>query len=181
MNANNKKLTKILFGAAISMFFFGFALVPLYNTLCQVVGIGGRTNIDPATYQGSQIEEREIKVNFMTHLHPDIPWEFKPEQKTIIAKPGELIEINFYAKNKANSSVIGRAVPSVAPFQTAKFFHKTECFCFQKQTLKAKEKKIMPLRFFLDKEIPKEVTSITLSYTMYNISDKEENTKENHG
>lgn len=162
------KLTAIVVG----MFGFGFALVPLYGVLCDLTGIGGRTGgqytFDPATT--SRDTSRLIKINFLTNTNGDMPWEFSSGSGGVRVHPGELKEVMFYVTNPTDRRMVGQAVPSVVPPQAAEFFHKTECFCFNSQTLEPGETMEMPMRFVVDPELPRNVQSISLSYDLFDIT-----------
>lgn len=162
---------KLLF-ATIAMFGFGFALVPLYDVLCDITGLngktGGRYEYDAATVEIDT--ERLVTVQFMTRNNGGMSWEFRPEVRQIQVHPGELNEVMFYARNPSKEVMIAQAVPSVSPSEAADYMHKTECFCFNQQELSAGEEIDMPLQFFIDQDIPPEVTKLTLSYSLFDIT-----------
>lgn len=169
----NKKLLILLLLATTGMFGFGFALVPLYDVLCEQLGINGKTNPEAQIYNQVNIDEnRLVNVEFMVQKSQSIPWEFGPKQKRIQVKPGELIRTAFVAKNISNKTMIGQAVPSVSPGQGAAYFNKTECFCFNQQKLNAAEMAELPLIFFIDPNLPADINTLTLSYTLFDITDK---------
>ena len=165
----NQRVVKRLGIAAVLMFGFGFALVPLYDVFCDITGINGKTGrIELEEALSQQIDEdRLVTVEFLATVHSDLPWEFRPVVKKIKVHPGEVIEVNYYARNKTNEVVTGQAVPSLAPGLAAKYFSKTECFCFTRQALGPGEDKDMPLRFIVDPELPENVRTVSLSYTFY--------------
>ena len=101
-----------------------------------------------------------------------MPWEFKPEVSKLTVVPGVMYKTNFYAHNLSSEDVVGQAIPSVAPGIAALYFNKTECFCFNQQFLKGNEEVDMPLVFFIDKDIPDDVKTLTLSYSMFNITEQ---------
>ena len=101
-----------------------------------------------------------------------MPWEFRPVSRSLEVTPGELNATEFFVRNPAKSSITGQAVPSVTPFRAAKYLHKTECFCFEQQQLASGETLQMPLRFIIDSEMPKDITKLTLSYTLYDITEQ---------
>jgi cytochrome c oxidase assembly protein subunit 11 len=103
----------------------------------------------------------------MATLNETMPWSFYPEVKSVEVHPGQPTKISYYAKNNTNGEIIGQAIPSIAPNVAASYFHKTECFCFTQQTLEAGEEKHMPVVFFIDPTIPKDVNVLTLSYTFF--------------
>ena len=177
--AANKKVVKRLGIAAVVMFGFGFALVPLYDVFCDITGLNGKTGrMEQEEALSQQVDEdRLVTVEFLATVHSDLPWEFKPMVRKIKVHPGEITEVNYYARNKTDNLVAGQAVPSVAPGLAAKYFNKTECFCFTRQTLAPGEAKEMPLRFIVDPALPENVRTVSLSYTFYQTeavaSDKE--------
>ncbi|MEI6860394.1 MAG: cytochrome c oxidase assembly protein [Shewanella sp.] len=170
---SNRKLISMLIAGAVGMFGFGFALVPLYDVLCEKLGINGKTQNSASTYKSIIIDKsRTITIEFMTQIQNDMPWEFKPAVKRMQVYPGELVHTNFNAKNLSKQTIIGQAIPSVSPGQGAAYFNKTECFCFNQQRLKAEESAELPLIFFVDPDLPDSITTLTLSYTLYNITDR---------
>jgi cytochrome c oxidase assembly protein subunit 11 len=165
----NSRVVKRLGLAAVLMFGFGFAMVPLYDVFCEVTGLNGKTGRIDAEEALTQVvdEDRLVTVEFLGVVHSDLPWDFKPMIKKIKVHPGEVTEVNYYATNTAGNAVTGQAVPSVAPGQAAKYFSKTECFCFTRQLLEPGEGKEMPLRFVVDPALPENVKTLSLSYTFY--------------
>ncbi|ACA84477.1 cytochrome c oxidase assembly protein [Shewanella woodyi] len=170
---SNKKLISMLIAGAIGMFGFGFALVPLYDVLCEQLGINGKTSNTASSYQAMTIDKsRTVTVEFMAQIQSDMPWEFTPEMKRMQVHPGELIRTNFKAINLSMEETLGQAIPSVSPGQGAAYFNKTECFCFNQQRLTAKASAELPLIFFVDPDLPESISTLTLSYTLYNITDR---------
>ncbi|WP_299797753.1 cytochrome c oxidase assembly protein [uncultured Shewanella sp.] len=170
----NRKLIGWLIAAAIGMFGFGFALVPLYDVLCEQLGINGKTQSTASSYEAKTIDrDRTVTVEFMAQIQSDLPWEFKPEVTRMRVHPGELVRTNFKARNLSMNDLVGQAIPSVSPGQGAAYFNKTECFCFNQQRLTAKASAELPLIFYVDPDLPKSITTLTLSYTLYNITDRE--------
>lgn len=162
-----KKLLLIVFG----MFGFGFALVPLYDVFCDITGLNGKTNEVAVEYTADGIDtSRTIKVQFITRTAKGIPWQFEPVINEIEVHPGEVKFVKFYAKNESKRDIVGQAVPSVSPGAAAEYFQKIECFCFTQQPLKSNEEVEMGLQFYVDIDLPEEVTTLTLSYTLYDIT-----------
>lgn len=167
----NKKLVIRLLGVVGMMSLFVVALVPLYNVFCDITGINGKTR-GKALYQAVEIDkERIIVVEFLTNVNRGMPWEFEPLVKSIEVHPGELNEVHFYAKNRSKFDIIGQSVPSVSPGEAALYLNKTECFCFDQQRLAAGEEVEMPMKFYLDVDIPEDITRLTLSYQLFNITE----------
>lgn len=175
----NKRIVKRLGIAALLMFGFGFAMVPLYDVFCDITGINGKTGRIEAEEALSQHvdEERLITVEFLATVNSKLPWDFKPMTRKIRVHPGEVTEVSYIAANNTSDTITGQAVPSVAPGKAAQYFNKTECFCFTQQTLGPKETKEMPLRFIVDPELPEDVRTISLSYTFF-ISESETVTRQ---
>ena len=157
----------------VGMFAFAFALVPLYDLLCDITGLGGKTGgkyeYDAATITPDT--SRLIRVNFITNNNDGMPWEFRPEKGGVRVNPGELKAVNFVVRNPTDKVMVGQAVPSLVPFKAAQYFHKTECFCFERQVLQPGEEMVMPMRFIVGRELPKNVQSISLSYSLYDVTD----------
>lgn len=165
---DNGRLIFRLSVMAVSMFAFGFLLVPLYEVMCQITGIGGRTNTEAATVTASQeVSERLITVEFVAVLNEQAPWEFRPTVTSMQVHPGQLYDTAFFARNLTGGVLVGSAVPSVAPGQAAKHFIKTECFCFTQQNFTAGEGRDMGVQFMVDPALPEFVDRITLSYTFF--------------
>jgi cytochrome c oxidase assembly protein subunit 11 len=156
----------------VGMFGFGFALVPLYDLFCEVTGLGGRTG-GPYTVDalsGGVDKTRLVRVNFVTNTNDGMPWAFWSENGGVRVHPGQAKLVKFFVRNPTERIMTGKAVPSVAPMRAAKFFHKTECFCFESQTLQPGETLEMPLRFIVDSELPNNIESINLSYAMFDVT-----------
>ncbi len=173
LTAANKRIVTRLAVVVLAMFGFGFALVPLYDVFCDITGINGKTGrIAAEEALGQEVDEnRLVTVEFLASVNSELPWEFRPLVKKIRVHPGEVTEVNYFASNRTGNTVAGQAIPSLAPGVAAKYFNKTECFCFTRQTLGPHEGKNMPLRFVVDPELPEEVRTVSLSYTFYPAQD----------
>ncbi|QSX40741.1 cytochrome c oxidase assembly protein [Shewanella cyperi] len=168
---SNRKLILGLTLGSLAMFGFGFALVPLYDVLCQQLGINGKTNSSAAEYADMQVDQqRTVQVEFLAQVEPGMPWTFGPKIKRLQVHPGELVRTAFTAHNLSSREIVGQAIPSVTPGQGAAYFNKTECFCFNQQTLAAQQQAELPLIFFVDPDLPEHIQTLTLSYTLYDIS-----------
>ena len=166
--ASNKKVIGKLLITVVAMFGFGFALVPLYDVFCNLTGLNGKTGTQISSSETFEVDtSREIKVEFITSLNEYMPWEFKAIQDSVKVHPGEPIKVDFLVRNKTDKDMIGQAIPSVSPGIAAKYFQKTECFCFTEQALKAGEEKVMPVVFIVDPSVSEDVHEITLSYTFF--------------
>ena len=165
--SRNARTIALLSVVTVAMFGFGYALVPLYDMFCDAFGINGKTGV--ATEQKAQQvdESRLITVVFTGNTSRDLPWEFHPQVAQMQVHPGAVAQTTFFAKNTSTRDVIGRAIPSVDPNYAGPHFKKTECFCFTEQKLAAGEAKDMVVRFVVDPDLPKEVETITLSYSFF--------------
>ena len=166
----NKKTAGKLSLTAVAMVGFALVVLPaLYNLICDVTGVGGRTGrIEKEQALATKPDKhRLIKIEFDANVNAGLPWEFKPLVRRVEVHPGEVMTVSYYAKNMSNRTIVGQAVPYVTPFKVAKYFNKTECFCFSQQKFGPGEDKEMPLRFIVDPDLPKDVNTITLSYTFF--------------
>ena len=153
---------------ALGAFGFGFALVPLYDVLCEVTGYGDRRELSRASELPTRVDEtRLVTVEFVANLPTVGSWEFRPEVRSMQVQPGRLYEAKFLAGNRTGHATWAQAVPGVAASNATAFFRKTECFCFTPQQFAVDETRDMPVRFFIDPALPKHVDRITLSYTFY--------------
>ncbi len=155
-------------GVALAAFGFAFALVPLYRIACEKV-FGVRLEQGPVKVGADVVDKqaRWITVQFDGGVNSKLPWHFKPEQTTMRVQPGRQYEALFFASNDGDRAIVGNAVPSLAPARASGYFSKTECFCFTAQTLQAGESRDMPVRFIVNRDLPADVKTITLSYTFY--------------
>ena len=157
------------------MFGFGFLMVPIYDALCQSLGLNGKTGrvAEAEILEKSKADKnRWINVEFVANRNAGMPWEFKPVVSKLKVHPGEVNKAAYWVKNPTSRDIVGQAVPSLAPGEAAKYFSKTECFCFTEQTVKSGESRDMPIRFIIDNKIPAHITTVTLSYTFF---EKKEN------
>lgn len=177
LDRKNSKLVTRLAIIAVLMFGFGYALVPLYNVLCELTGQNIKVEQSDASrvadYQVDQ--NREVTVEFLTTLNEKTPLEFKAETRTMKVHPGQFYTVNFYAKNLLNRQIKAQAIPSISPGLAETFFKKVQCFCFETQTFSAKEERTMPVRFVVDPKLPEQYKVITLAYTFFDTTNKSEN------
>ncbi|MDN3652282.1 cytochrome c oxidase assembly protein [Thalassotalea ponticola] len=167
-----QSVTKLML-IVLGMFGFGFALVPLYDVFCDITGLNGKTATTAAVVNDSGIDtSRTVKVQFMSRTAQGAPWQFEPEMNAIEVHPGEMKLVKFYAKNESGRYAVAQAIPSVSPGQAANYFQKIECFCFNQQPLEANTDVWMPLQFYVDVDLPEDVSELTLSYTLYDITDR---------
>jgi cytochrome c oxidase assembly protein subunit 11 len=170
-SASNRRMLKKLLVVALGMFGFGFAMVPFYNKLCEVAGLRelwqpGEAN---AAAVNTQVDlTRKVTIEFDSNVRM-LPWTFKPMASSVEVHPGELTQMMYEVKNTLNEPVTGQAVPSYGPRQAALYFNKLQCFCFTQQTLAAGETRQMPVVFVVDPALPKDIGTITLSYTFFRV------------
>jgi len=155
-------------------FAFGFALVPLYDVLCSITGLGNQKSLTRAVAQGAETVDssRAVTIDFMTNLPTVGNWEFRPVVQSMQVHPGKLYEADFFAHNLTGHDTIAQAVPDIVPSKAAAWFHKTECFCFSPQSFKRDEQRVMPVRFFVDPDLPAYVDHLTLAYTFYDVQNR---------
>lgn len=167
----NGKMVIKLVAIVIGMFGFGFALVPLYDVFCDITGINGKTNDSAAVYESVDIDtSRTVTVEFITRTNTGMPWQFEAKTKRVKVHPGEIGQVDFTAFNPASRSIVGQAVPSVSPGTAALYLNKTECFCFEHQPLAAGESAVMPMQFYVDPQLPDDITFFTVQYTLYDVT-----------
>lgn len=169
---SNTRLLKKLVLTVVCMFGFGFALVPLYDVFCDITGLNGKTSNEAATLSEQIDKERWVTVEFIARTQGNLPWQFEPEIKRMKVHPGEMHEVNFLVSNKSTNDMVVQAIPSVSPGIAASYFNKIECFCFNRQPLEQGHDEALGLQFYIDPELPSEYTTVTLSYTLFDISDK---------
>ena len=179
LRTENLKMVGKLTVVAAGMFAFGYSLIPLYKTICEVTGINilARTEQDVpgnaarGAGKNTQVDtSRTITVEFDANAHG--PWKFKPAQRSIQVHPGEMATVMYEFQNVQDRRMSAQAIPSYAPRQAAAHFNKLECFCFNQYTLDPGEKKEWPVVFVIDPRLPKDVTTITLSYTFFEVGGK---------
>ena len=163
---NRALLTKLVV-IVVAMFGFGYALVPFYDKICQVTGI--RDIAQPDTVTNTQVDaSRDVRVELDSNVRK-LPWRFHPLTPMIGVHPGEVRQVMFEIVNTSNRPLTGQAVPSYGPQEAGQYFKKLECFCFARQTLQPGEKREMPVVFVIDKALPADISTITLSYTFFEV------------
>ncbi len=178
LQRENSKMVGKLAVVTLGMFAFGYALVPLYKTICEMTGINilalGERNlpgVSNATPANTQVDfKRTITVEFDANARG--PWSFKPAQSSVQVHPGELTTVMYEFQNVQDHRMSAQAIPSYAPRQASAHFNKLECFCFNQYTLEPGEKKSWPVAFVIDPKLSKDVTTITLSYTFFEVGSK---------
>lgn len=183
LRSENLKMVGKLAVVTVGMFAFGYALIPIYKHICEVTGINilsvserlvpgnGLTGEAARQPANTQVDlSRTITVEFDANARG--PWEFKPQKRSIQVHPGELATVMYEFQNVQNRRMAAQAIPSYAPHQAASHFNKLECFCFNQYTLESGEKKQWPVTFVIDPKLSKDVTTITLSYTFFEVGGK---------
>ena len=183
LRTENLRMVGKLSVVALGMFAFGYAMIPLYRAICEATGInilslserqvpgGGKAGKAAQVLLNSQVDEsRTITVEFDANVRG--PWHFKPAQRSIQVHPGELATVMYEFQNVQNRRMAAQAIPSYAPRQATAHFNKLECFCFNQYTLEPGEKKEWPVAFVIDPRLSKDVTTITLSYTFFEVGGK---------
>jgi cytochrome c oxidase assembly protein subunit 11 len=158
---------------AVMMFAFVFVvMVPLYNVLCDALGINGKTSGEAYTSVPAAVDEsRTVTIQFVATNNEGMPWEFGPSTTAMQVHPGAVNDTVFYARNPMPQAMVAQAIPSVSPARAAEYFHKTECFCFNQQPLDGKTAADMPLQFIIDQDLPRDIKTITLSYTIFDVTE----------
>ena len=178
--ADNRRMLGKLLVVTLIMFGFGYALVPMYRAICEALGVNvlslaEQRRSDAAAGRGSaantQVDlSRTITVEFDANARG--PWDFKPAVASVQVHPGELTTVMYEFRNKQNRTMAAQAIPSYAPKQSMAHFNKIECFCFNEYTLQPGESKRWPVAFIIDPKLPRDVTTITLSYTFFEVGGK---------
>lgn len=153
--------------AAVLMFGFGYMLVPFYDQICKAIGL---RDIDgPVEVRNTQVDtKRSVRLELDANVNK-IPWSFRPETTIVDVHPGQLMTVDYEVANTTDRPMTGQAIPSYAPRLAGAYFNKLECFCFTRQSFGPHEKRRMPVVFVVDPKLPKEVTTITLSYTFFEL------------
>ena len=164
----NRRLSLRLGVVALGMFAFGYALVPFYNQICAALGVNQLDRKDEVV--NTQVDRsRTVTIELDSNAH-NLPWRFKPLVSHVTVHPGELKTVEYEVVNVRQVPVTGQAVPSYGPQYAGEYFKKIECFCFTQQTLAGGESRRMPVTFVVDPKLPKDVTSIALSYTFFEVA-----------
>ncbi len=166
--ANRRSLLRLSV-VALAMFGFGYALVPFYDAICRALGVNDLVQAAARPANTQVDRSRSVTVEFDANVH-DAPMHFKPVVRHLTVHPGELATVEYEIANVRGVAVTAQAIPSYGPLRAAEHFHKYECFCFTQQTLAAGETRRMPLVFMVDSKLPKDVNTITLSYTFFEVA-----------
>jgi cytochrome c oxidase assembly protein subunit 11 len=169
LTKENRQLLVKLSIIAVLMFGFGYALVPFYDKICQALGINNLAVAEASAPVNTQVDRtRTVTIELDGNAH-NLPWRFKPLVNHVSVHPGELATVEFEIVNVRDAAVTGQAVPSYGPKQAGQYFRKMECFCFRQQTLAAGETRRLPVVFIVDAGLPADVSTITLSYTFFDV------------
>lgn len=169
LQIRNRALLKKLAVVAVAMFGFGFALVPLYEKICEVSGINQVVKADRNIVSTQIDESRLITVELDANSRGDVGWELVPLERKLQIHPGQLIHAVFELRNPTTTTVSGQAIPSYGPQHAGQYVKKLECFCFSQQEIRAGETRQMPVVFVIDPALPRDVHTVTLSYTMFEV------------
>ena len=181
LRGDNRRMMTKLGVVALAMFGFGYALVPMYRTICDALGInilsvservtGAGLTAAGARKANTQVDTtRSITVEFDANARG--PWEFKPAISSMKVHPGEMATVMYEFRNVQDRRMAAQAIPSYAPMHAGAHFNKLECFCFNEYILAPGEQKAWPVVFYVDPKLPKDVTTITLSYTFFEVPGK---------
>ena len=169
---DNRRMVTKLVVVVVMMFAFGYALVPIYRTICEALGVniiarGEQQGVSDATSNTQVDLSRTVTVEFDANARG--PWDFKPETAHVDVHPGEVVTVMYEFRNRQDRTMAAQAFPSYAPATAAPHFRKLECFCFAQHVLKPGESKRWPVVFVIDRKLPKDVRTITLSYTFFEV------------
>ncbi|MEO8836536.1 MAG: cytochrome c oxidase assembly protein, partial [Caldimonas sp.] len=172
--ADNRRMVGKLVVVTALMFAFGYALVPIYRTICNALGVNVLAlselrdgQVDRGAVNSQVDLSRTVTIEFDANSRG--PWDFKPERSSIDVHPGQVTTVMYQFRNRQNRTMVAQAIPSYAPIVAMAHFKKLECFCFTEQVLKPGESKRWPVVFVVDSKLPKDVRTITLSYTFFEV------------
>lgn len=171
---NNHRLGWKLAWVAVAMFAFGYLMVPLYDAFCELTGLNGKVGRSELAEVTSFDTDptRDITIEFLAVRNQSMSWKFEPAATKLSVHPGATYTAYYKVKNLSAGQMVGQAVPSISPVSAAPYFKKIECFCFNEQTLAGGEERAMPVRFVVSPDLPKHLSTISLSYTFFDITEK---------
>ncbi len=167
---SNLRLARRLAWGCVGMFCFGFMLVPLYDVFCDLTGLNGKVSGRGEVSVPGVDRSRTIRLQLVASNNAGMPWRFRPKLAQLEVHPGETRQTAYIAFNPTDRAMLAQAIPSVTPAEAARYLHKVNCFCFEQQTLAGQETREMPLLFVIDPALPEHITTITLSYTLFDIT-----------
>ncbi len=163
-----KRQLQYLAGGVLMMFAFAvFAMPPMYRAFCELTGLNGKPSMTAAGAAAAVDLDRTVTVEFVTSVDAGLPWTFTGDTRSIEVHPGQIQHVSFHVVNEAGTAVTARAVPSIAPAAGASHLKKTQCFCFKEQTLAAGASADMPVIFYIDPDLPRQIKIVTLAYRFY--------------
>lgn len=167
--ASNRQIILLLGGFVLGMFGFGYALVPLYDLICEVTGLNGASGSlsQPSEVKLAAPTDREVTLQFVTTINGVDHWTLTPPAPSMKVRPGEMYQVDFRAVNLTGETRVAQATPSVAPWAAGKYLNKTECFCFTQQPFTPGESRDLGLTFVVDPALPDHIDTLTLSYTFF--------------
>ncbi|GJM06647.1 MAG: cytochrome c oxidase assembly protein [marine bacterium B5-7] len=173
LKEKNRRLIRNIIIAVIVMFGFSYALVPIYTLVCKQTGINGRSSDTPDAFDANMPidKSRNIDVTFSTTVHGKLKFDFHPETRHVTVHPGETKLVYFFAQNTTGKGITVQAIPSITPDEAARSLKKTQCFCFTQQYFFKGEKADMPVYFYIDPSLDKSIHEVTLSYTLFDVTD----------
>ena len=169
---NNAMLRKLLIVACV-MFGFGYAMVPFYRAICDALGLNNVVKAGKPLVSTQVDTTRVITIEFDANLRSNLPWTFTPVEKSVRVHPGALTQVTYEVRNRSDRPVTGQAIPSFGPQLAAGYFKKLDCFCFTQQTLQPGEVRLMPVAFVIEPGFPRDVNTVTLSYTFFEVEGKQ--------
>ncbi|MCR8923847.1 cytochrome c oxidase assembly protein [Dasania sp. GY-MA-18] len=167
----SKTVIKLVATVVFMLFFVPLVMVPLYNVLCEQLGINGKTGGRYEVVEAGVDTSRTVTVQFVATINDQMPWQFRPTVTELKVHPGAINSTVFYAKNPRDYNMVAQAIPSLTPGRATQYFHKTECFCFNQQPLAGGAETEMPLQFIVDRDLPADIKTITLSYTIFDVTE----------
>ncbi len=170
----SKRTVRKLVLVTVGMFAFAFLLVPIYDVFCEITGLNGKIEgpSELSAVSTEEVHKREMLIQFVTHNNEAMPWKFTSEISQLRITTGIQQSVMFVFENNTSKDMVGQVIPSVSPGRGAEYFHKTECFCFEQQKLLAGERVELPVIFIVDPNIPLEIGSLSLGYTLFDITDQ---------
>ena len=178
LRSDNRRIFGKLVVVTALMFGFGYALVPIYKTICTALGINVLSLAELDVQGGARANSKNTQVDTSRTITIEFdansrgPWEFHPAKRSVDVHPGEMTTVMYEFRNVQNRTMAAQAIPSYAPMQAMPYFNKLECFCFNQYTLKPGESKQWPVVFVIDPKLSKDVKTITLSYTFFEVGGK---------
>ena len=178
LHRDNRRMVGKLAVIVLAMFGFGYGLVPMYRSICNALGINVLSASERVTVGSSAARKASTQVDLSRSITVEFdansrgPWEFKPALRSLQVHPGEMATVMYEFRNVQDRTMAAQAIPSYAPMRASAHFNKVECFCFNEYILKPGERKEWPVVFYIDATLPKDVTTITLSYTFFEVAGK---------